>query len=396
MMESFVIHLGLEPQKVISYSKNMMFPAMILGVFCVYFFSMQEYREELYQWFHALFISTVIISLLVSVYMRITSSFICISLIYISYVIINSMRYAYGEDYLFSSGYNVWAMLVIPNMLLVNSVLKLTKVRKNWSLLFVLILLETALIEKLQNQSIDADSVYFYKHIGALNYPAFYLSLLCIIALFINYIAKGKILTAKTLFSSLALVLGMMYSDNLLAYSLFFFTAVLVECVMSVYYTFYTKNRDENINIPNLNLFISDAQKKYLPKYSISLMYIDEYERLKRRFGERKTLLLKKMFIKQILKVNPNVKIYNYQDDALILVFTNINTIACFDKAEEIRRSIATSIFIFNENNHLQLTVSQCVGEIKRSDAGPLVLLTRVEQGLQKACKFTRNITVKS
>ena len=105
MMESFVIHLGLEPQKVISYSKNMMFPAMILGVFCVYFFSMQEYREELYQWFHTLFISTVIISLLVSVYMRITSSFICISLIYISYVIINSMRYAYGEDYLFSSGY---------------------------------------------------------------------------------------------------------------------------------------------------------------------------------------------------------------------------------------------------------------------------------------------------
>ena len=66
------------------------------------------------------------------------------------------------------------------------------------------------------------------------------------------------------------------------------------------------------------------------------------------------------------------------------------------EKAEEIRRAIATSIFIFNENNHLQLTVSQCVSEKKRSDINTEVVLTRAETALKKACKFTRNITVKA
>jgi hypothetical protein len=63
---------------------------------------------------------------------------------------------------------------------------------------------------------------------------------------------------------------------------------------------------------------------------------------------------------------------------------------------EEIRRAIATSIFIFNENNHLQLTISQGVSEKKRSDINTEVVLQRAEVALKKACKFTRNITVKA
>ena len=51
---------------------------------------------------------------------------------------------------------------------------------------------------------------------------------------------------------------------------------------------------------------------------------------------------------------------------------------------------------IFNENNHLQLTVSQCVSEKKRSDINTEVVLQRAEVALKKACKFTRNITVKA
>ena len=96
------------------------------------------------------------------------------------------------------------------------------------------------------------------------------------------------------------------------------------------------------------------------------------------------------------IDADKDVKIYNYQSDALILVFANINTKACFEKAEEIRRAIATSIFIFNEGNHLQLTVSQCVSETRRSDENALTVISRAETSLQKACKFTRNITVKA
>ncbi|MBR5598939.1 MAG: diguanylate cyclase [Alphaproteobacteria bacterium] len=392
-----MLNIGIETKKIISYSKNLLLPSVVMGVFFLYFFSISAYTDSVYQCFHTLFISTVMIGLLVSVYFKLVSSVINLFLIYMSYIIINGMRYAYGEDYIFSSGYNVWTILVLPNLFLINVLCKSAKIRKNWSLLFVFLFFETALLEYLQRLGTDADSVYFYKHIGMLNYPAFYVDIICILLLFIKYIVKGRILTIKTLFTSIALTTAIYYSGNLLAFSLFFFLSVLIECLVTVYYIHYVLYKDEKLNIPTCNKYIKDVvEEKLPPKYSVSVLYIDEYNRLEKRFGERKALLLKKMFVKSIQKTNKDVLIYNYQSDALILVFANINTKACFEKAEEIRRAIATSIFIFNEGNHLQITISQCVSEARRSDADAMTVVLRAEKNLQKACKFTRNITVKA
>ena len=391
-----MINIGIKPDKVISYSKNILLPSMLLGGFFVYFYSITEYTDSTYRLFHTLFVAMVVISMLVASYFKLISSLMNVFLIYLSYIIINNMRYAYGEDYVFSSGYNIWIMLIIPNLFLINILFKSLRVRKNWSLLLVFLFLETSIIEYMQNKSIDADSVYFYKHIGMLNYPALYINILCILLLFIKYIVKGRILTIKTLFTSISLMLAVFYSDNLLAYSMFFFLSVLIECVMTIYYLHYVRYKDERLNLSNLNQYIKDADKKLPPKYCVSLLYMDEYERLEKRFSVNKAILLKKMFVKSIKKTNPDVEVYNYQNDSLILVFPNINTKLGFDKAEDIRRAIATSIFIFNEGNHLQLTVSQCVSETRRSDADSLTVISRAEQSLQKACQFTRNITVKA
>ena len=168
---------------------------------------------------------------------------------------------------------------------------------------------------------------------------------------------------------------------------MFFLAATIIELFSTIYYTYYIQLRDEQLDVPNLKAFIKDAEKKYPLKYSIALMYIDEYNRLIKRFGEHKALILKKMFLRRIHKAKPGLLIYNYRPDALILAFMNTNAAESFEIAEEIRRLLAKSIFIFNENNHLQLTVTQCISEKKRSDA---------EENLQKACKFTRNITIKA
>ena len=391
-----MLNTGFDTNKIISHSKVVLFPSFILGMFLVYFFSLAEYSESVYQTVHNIFLGSVVCGVLLLSYFKVFGSVVSLSMIYISYFVINSMRYAYGEDYIFSSGYNLWIMLVLPNLLIISNLFRAKITNRYWSCFFIFIFLETFLMERLLNQKIDADSVYFYKHIGMMNYPAFYVSLICIFSLLVNYISKGRILIVKTLFSSIALMLAFFFSNNLQAYSLFFLAAVLIECFVSIYYVFYTKYKDEALGLANCNLFFKDSEKKYPPKYSIALLYIDEYERIKKRFGSQKTLLLKKMFLKRIAKLNPGIKIYNYQEDALILVFMNINMSECFVRAENIRRMIATSIFIFNESNHLQLTVSQCVSEKKRSDIDAEVVLQRAEASLQKACKFTRNITVKS
>ena len=150
------------------------------------------------------------------------------------------------------------------------------------------------------------------------------------------------------------------------------------------------------MDVANYYSYCKDAEKKYPLKYSVSLMYIDEYERILKRFGYNRIIMLKKMFFKRIKEMYPEVLLYNYKSDSLIIVFKNANASDSFDKADEIRRMLVKSIFVFNENNNLQLTVSQCISEKKRSDNDAIIVLNRAETSLKNACKFTRNITIKA
>ena len=361
-----------------------------------YFFSIAEFSEEKYHAIHIYFIVATIAAFLSAVIGKIPSVFISVSIIYISYLIINQSRYIYGEDYIFSSGYNIWTILTIPNLCFAYLFFSKKHRHKYWSWFYIFLLLETAVIERLLSQSLDADSYYFYRHIGMLNYPAFYTSCLCILILFISQALKGKILNAATLFTSISILTGMYFSENLFAFSLFFLAGAFIELVSSLYYVYYSLYKNEELDIANIQSYYREAEKKYPLKYSVALMYMDDYERLIKRFGANKMLTLKKMFLSRIRQINSDVLIYNYKDDALVLTFMNKNASESFEKAEEIRRILAKSIFIFNENNHLQLTVSQCVSEKKRSDSDAAAVLYRAEENLQKACKFTRNITVKA
>ncbi len=386
----------IDTQKVISYSKNALFPIAILSIFLMYFFSVNQKNDTAYQSLHNAFLSVSVLTLLVGIYFKVIGSVMSSLAIYIAYIVINNTRYMYGEDYIFSSSYNIWIIMIIPTIYFINYFSKFKFAQKHWSLFLIVLFLETGIIENLQTQSIDIDYVFFYKHIGAMNCPSFYISLFCIVLLLVNYISKGYILTTKTLFSALSVMIGVYFSNNLEAFSLFFLSSAIIECVVTIYYVFFIRYKDEVLNVANINMFYRDAEKKYPPKYSIILLYLDDYERILKRFGEQKMIILKKMFFKKIKATAPDVKIYNYQDDALILSCLNLKTNECFEMAEEIRRAIATSIFIFNENNHLQLTISQGVSEKKRSDINTEVVLQRAEIALKKACKFTRNITVKA
>lgn len=388
--------LGFEPEKVLLYSKTMLLPIIIIGAFLIYFFSISEFSEETYHSVHTMFMTISAITFIWATFRRIPSMAMSVTVVFISYLIINSTRYTYGEDYMFSAGYNIWIIVALPNILLACLLFAQNKPYRYWSAFFAFLFAQTAIIEKLQNQSIDADSYFFYKHIGMLNYPALATATVCIVVLLIYQIVRGKILNSAGLFISVAVISGLYFSDNLFAFSLFFLAAVLIALLSSIYYSYYILYKDEELNIANVRSFFRDADRKYPLKYSIALMYMDEYSRLVKRYGKLKTLILKKMFLAQIRKANRKVKIYNYKNDALILAFLNANSAETFNEAENIRRMLAKSIFVFNENNHLQLTVSQCVSEKKRSDADASVVLSRAEDNLRKACKFTHNITVKA
>ncbi len=389
-------NIGLDVSKIISNSRNLLMPSILVGGALIYFFSITEFSDDVYKVIHNIFIISVVSTLLISLYLKVGVTFVCTSISYIGYIMINNLRYIYGEDYIFSSGYNIWIIMLPINMFIAYIVYKKHVKIKEWSWLFVFLLIETYIIERLYAETLNADSVYFYKHIGAMNYPSFIISIFFILVLLNLYILKGNILLSSVLFSTISILLGVFYSDNLTAFSLFFLCSVVVEFLGAVYYVVYISHRDEDLNIPSYNMYFDDAQKKYPLKYSVAVLYIDEYDRILKRFGKGKVILLKKMFFNKITQINKDVKVYNYKDNSFILAFTRLNVNDGFIQVEEIRRNIAKSIFVFNENNHLQLSVSLCISEKKRSDADADEVLIRAEEGLKKACKFTHNITVKA
>lgn len=391
-----VLKVGMEFEKIFAFCKNSLLPVLIMAMFFIYFFSISGFSEEMYIHAHRLFAVTLVLALVLSFCLRQLSVLTFVSVIAVSYIVINVLRYTYGEDYMFSAGYNIWSVLLFPNLLLAFFLFNKKEKNKGGSWFYIFLFIETAIIEKLQTQNIEADSYYFYKHIGMLNYPTLYIAILSIVVLFIHYIAKGTILSAAALMALFSVFMAMYLSNNLFAFNLFFASAVIIELVTLLYHAHVALYKDEQLGIESVYQYLKKARSEYPLKYSISLMYIDEYGRLLKRFGKNKTLILKKMFISCIKEANPNVLIYNYKNDALILAYMNINTAECFERTEDIRRAIAKTIFVFNENNHLQLTVSQCVSEKKRSDADAMAVLNRAEESLQKACKFTHNITIKA
>ena len=163
-------------------------------MFLVYFFAVSEFSESAYQTIHQLFIIAVGLSLLIAGFFRIIAVMASVSVIYVSYIVVSAQRYLYGEDYIFSAGYNIWSILVLPNLLAAYLLFRKYGKSRHWSWFYIVMFAETALIEKMQNPNINADSYYFYRHIGMLNYPAFYLSLFSIIIFFIFYIIKVKLL----------------------------------------------------------------------------------------------------------------------------------------------------------------------------------------------------------
>lgn len=391
-----MLDLKFRPENILLFSKNGLLPTFVLGSVLVYFFSIMNFSESIYHTIHSIFILVSILTFALSIYFRVLGVTVVTSLVYVSYFIINSLRYSYGEDYMFSSGYNIWIIVLFPNILCSYVFFNKYKSKQAISWFLIVLFLQTAIIENLQKQTFDADSYYFYKHIGEYNYPALFVSLISIFILFYQYVKKGYILNSAILFVSISMFVAVYLSDNLFAYSLFSLSSMMILFVSLLYYVYYISLKDEELDVLNFRAYYRDAEKKYPLKYSISVMYIDDYDRLLKRFGYHKMVLLKKMLISRIKKINPEISIYNYKKDALILTFMNIGTNDCFQRVEDIRRTLVKSVFVFNENTHLQLTVSQCVSEIKRSDADSLVVVERAEKNLQNACKFTRNITVKA
>ena len=151
--------------------------------------------------------------------------------------------------------------------------------------------------------------------------------------------------------------------------------------------------KDELTELPGRNSFLLHS-KDFPLKYSIGLILIDDYERLSKVFGRQGINSLVKMISQRLQDTETEAQIYRYNDDEFVVLFRGEDKKSAFNRVEQMRRSIASAEFMLRGyKKPIKLTVSGSVSEKKRSDANAVEVLVRADKALQKAYRFTQNIT---
>ena len=194
----------------------------------------------------------------------------------------------------------------------------------------------------------------------------------------------------------LSLGVGLSLYDDFAAVSIFLFTAALILLIINIQNYIYTFFRDELTGVYCRRTYYRHATSKFPLKYSIGVICIDDYNKLLKVFGKRKVDNLTKLIVAKINDANTGAVVYRYNDDEFILIFNNEDKKQSYEYLETIRRSIAGSEFVLSSKQIVKVTISAGVSEKKRSDADAEVVLERTREVLQKAYKFTQNITSKA
>jgi diguanylate cyclase (GGDEF)-like protein len=132
-------------------------------------------------------------------------------------------------------------------------------------------------------------------------------------------------------------------------------------------------------------------------KYSLAIIYLDNYSHLYKVFGYFKSTKILKMLANRLKELEAENPIYSYNIGEFIIIFKNDNLKQSFEKLDNIRREIASSEFmISNKQKGIKITISGCISEKKRSDNNATEVLVRARKALQKSYQFTQNLISKA
>jgi diguanylate cyclase (GGDEF)-like protein len=263
--------------------------------------------------------------------------------------------------------------------------------KKNVYILLIL-LAQFAVAETLSANEIRLGINFPINNLEILSLTLFFITA---VTLFINCSLSGKNVETAMFFAFVNVFLGFYHSNNPSALTIFFSTAMLTLTIAILENLYYTTYKDAQTGLLSRNSFV--LQAKELPlKYSIGVIAIDNYDSLKKAFGKNGGNDIVKM-IAGLIDQSETPNIYRYDEDEFVLIFKNDTIKESFASIEKIRRLIASSEFMIRRGHkNLKLTVSAGVSEKKRSDADAIDVLVRARKALQKASKFTQNVTTRA
>ena len=371
-------------------------PAAVLTAAAMAFYGIPDLGADSRRLLHHLFYLTVLLSFGILLFFNQSKPAFFLLTSLVSYITVNRLKLAEPTDFAqtvlfaditFFIPFYLGLFALIPERRL------LTRLNAGILLLFFA---QIAVIEYLKRSGISLTQT-FYHSASPLASSVQLLFILLLLILFLRSVVTGKIFDYALFFAALENALGLYYADSSAALTIFFEASALT-ILLAVIHDIYNGTRfDELTGLGSRKAFIIDA-KRFPIKYSLGIICIDDYQPLAKILGRRSRSVLTRLVASLIREKEPEEPIYRYGEDEFILIL-NItdDKNSSFNRLENIRRSIASSVFMLpGKKRPVKITVSGSISDKKRSDADVYEVLARTRKALQKTLKFSHNVTSKA
>lgn len=360
--------------------------ALIFAVAAFYETSLPIRGFENNLFFHGFFLSISVLGVVFLCIVKESRALLFLLCLMGVYFFLNGMKELKGAAFFESASYQLMFILFPLNLWLIAKMPRHNLRDINIFYIIILMLGEGVLLENL-----PAEMPYLSTPYALFGTWGLWLLVSCSFLLKASMV--GGIREEGQLFMTLALFLAMLNAKTPEVLCLFFSAAVLILLGAVIVSEVYAYFKDEQTGVYSRHSFNIHSTRRFPLKYSLGVVCIDDYGKLQKVFSKNELSELLKLVLTIMRKTPAAFDIYRNGEDEFVLIFHKEDKKQTYQYLENIRREIAGTTFVLNKKRSVKITISAGVSEKKRSDADAEAVLTRTRDVLQKAYKFTQNMT---
>ena len=303
--------------------KNSLLPALIFACSFLGYYLYGEISSPTQHNLHFIFWTTSILIILGTSFFNRQKPLFFMLTIAFSYIIINLLKQKYSLDYLSTSSYINLCFFAPLNLIVLYFIKDKRLFSKQSYWLLLVLFTEIALCEYFNKINFtisfnsEADSIN-------LNSLSVILFLILLISSFIKFNISGFIDETSLFFCSLNIFAGFYYSASSTALSIFFCAANITLFLGFIKHTHYILNYDALTELPSRHSYLKNSSK-FPMKYSLAIIYLDNYSHLYKVFGYFKSTKILKMLANRLKELEAENPIYSYNIGEFIIIFKNDN-----------------------------------------------------------------------
>ena len=376
---------------IFSTIKSSFLAAFILLCALVAYFSQSPYDNYYNIILHYVFLFVAAFTLLLLYLINRSKPFFSLFIGVTSYLMVNYLKNKYESEFVTTTEFQMLCLILPLNFVMLYFLpqSKLFMARNRYVLLFLLF--QACFFQHFSY--LVSYIPYINMTFAAMPLWAFILWIVLLTPLAIDTGLKKSFITIGLFYADSALFMGLLYANYASALTTFYLSFVLI-LLCTVFLDIYHRFRYDILEyVGSRNIFFSQANSKFPYKYSIILFSLDNRDKILQIFGARKMQALEQMIINRIREFHYEAPIYRYNENEYIMAFLSETAKHTKEFADNIRRGIATSEFIFTTHKSIKVTISVCVSEKTRIDKNAEEVLERAHKGLLKNHRFNGNIT---